>query len=156
MLGGWVWCSAWELGWTEAAGQSQARGGGWAVLSAHTQASWHLPRGPLISRNESHAGQVGAVGSWACLSLHSSAESWCQAHRSSRDSPTQHGPTGACCVPLLASPRPSVTWGMRTGRQRGDHDLGLLVAVSRDWWVSGAAAWLILPQEDSASVLGGG
>lgn len=46
----------------EAPGQGLAGVGGQALFSAHAQASWLLASGPLISRNGSHVGQVGAVG----------------------------------------------------------------------------------------------
>lgn len=64
----------------EASGQGQAGGGGQVMFSAPTpRHPGNPPQRPLISRNESCAGQVGAVGRWACLSLRSSAESRCQA-----------------------------------------------------------------------------
>ena len=74
--------------------------GPWArsglVMFTHTQASWPRAPGPLISRNGSHVGQVGAVGQAGMFIAPLSAESWCQAHRSSPDThPTSpdHEPT---------------------------------------------------------------
>lgn len=56
----------------------------------------HVPQVRSSAGTEVMSGRLGQWGRRACLSLHLSAESWCQAHRSSPDThPTSldHGPT---------------------------------------------------------------
>ena len=70
---------------------------GWCSL--HTpRPPGHLPQVRSSSGTEAAAGRLWQLGGQACLSLHSSAESWCQAHRSSPETHPTSLPLSTLCV----------------------------------------------------------